>query len=110
MIEATACAREAHTQLEAVGQIQDGEIIVRLAFAECLVASSDLRSAKPVIGKAIERLYDRARSISIPEWRQSFLTRIPEHCRILELARDLRIAQLSELENYGNANCTISLV
>ena len=99
MLKATACAREAHTQLEAVGQIQDGEIIVRLAFAECLVASSDLRSAKPVIGKAIERLYDRARSISIPEWRQSFLTRIPEHCRILELARDLGIAQLSELEN-----------
>jgi eukaryotic-like serine/threonine-protein kinase len=99
VVEALSRAREAYTQLEALGQVQDGESTIRLALAECLAASSDLVTAKQVIEKAIEWLRKRASSIDIPDWRRSFLTRIPEHACILELARELGIAELKESDN-----------
>jgi tetratricopeptide (TPR) repeat protein len=99
IVEALSCARDAYAQLEALGQVQDGESTIRLAFAECLVASPDLVTAKQVIEKAIAWLRSRASSIDIPDWRRSFLTRIPEHARILELARELGIAEVKESDN-----------
>jgi tetratricopeptide (TPR) repeat protein len=99
IVEALSCARDAYAQLEALSQVQDGESTIRLAHAECLAASSDLVTAKQVTEKAIEWLRSRANSIDIPEWRRSFLTRIPEHARILELARELGIAELNESGN-----------
>jgi len=39
----------------------------------------------------MERLSKQAGSIDNPEWRQSFLNRIPEHRRIIELSRELGI-------------------
>jgi hypothetical protein len=97
--EALSHARGAYAQLEELGQVQDGETTIRLAFAECLIAATDLAAAKPVIEKALDRLRKQARNIAIPEWRQSFLTRIPEHCRILELARELGIVEPKESNN-----------
>jgi tetratricopeptide (TPR) repeat protein len=91
MTEAIACAREAHLQLEEVGQVEDGESIIRLAFGECLAASSDLVAARQVIAKAMQRLHKQAGSIDNLEWRRSFLDRIPEHRRIAELARELGV-------------------
>jgi tetratricopeptide (TPR) repeat protein len=90
--EALSCARDAYSQLEARGQVQDGEMPIRLAFVECLVASSDLEAAKQVLAKAVARLRKQASNIDNPEWRQSFLTRIPEHRRILELAHEFGLA------------------
>ena len=90
--EALLCARGAYAQLEAQGQVNDGEMVIRLAFAECLVGSSDLEAAKQVLAKAVARLRKQASNIDNPEWRESFLTRIPEHRRILELARELGLA------------------
>ena len=89
--EAIAYAREAYLQLEAMGQVEDGDSTIRLAYAECLAASSDLVEARQVITKAMERLSKQAGSIDNPEWRQSFLNRIPEHRRIIELSRELGI-------------------
>jgi tetratricopeptide (TPR) repeat protein len=89
--EAISYAREAYLQLEAIGQVQDGESTIRLAFAECLVASSDLAAAGQVIAKAMQRLHKQAGSIDNPEWRRSFLDRIPEHRRLAELARELGV-------------------
>ncbi len=99
IVEALAQARGAYTQLEELGQVQDGETTIRLAFAECLVASSDLAAAREVVEKAVKRLLKQASSIDISDWRQAFLTRIPEHLRILELARELGVAEWNELYN-----------
>jgi tetratricopeptide (TPR) repeat protein len=99
IVEPLSHARDAYTQLEQLGHVQDGETTIRLAFAECLVASSDLVAAKEVMEKALNRVLKQADSIDIPDWRHSFLTRIPEHRRILELARELGIAELNELDN-----------
>jgi tetratricopeptide (TPR) repeat protein len=93
--DAISCAREAYVQLEAIGQVQDGEPTIRLAFAECLVASSDLSEARQVIAKAMKRLSKQASNIDNLEWRHSFLNRIPEHRSILELARELGVASSS---------------
>jgi tetratricopeptide (TPR) repeat protein len=94
--EALPYAREAYAQLETLGQIQDGESSVRLAFAECLIAFQDLIAARKVIEKATERLRKQANSIDVPEWRRSFLERIPEHARIFALARELGISELEQ--------------
>ena len=87
--ESLSFAREAYSRLEALGQVQDGEMIIRLAFAECLMASSDLLRAKEVLKQAVERLHTQAANIDNPEWRQSYLDRIPEHRSIIELAGQL---------------------
>jgi tetratricopeptide (TPR) repeat protein len=89
--EAMSSAREAYAQLDALGQVQDGEPTIRLAYAECLATSSDLAVARQVITKALDRLSKQAGSIDNPEWRRSFLERIPEHRRIAELARELGV-------------------
>lgn len=99
IVVALSYARDAYVQLEALGQVQDGESTIRLALAECLAASSDLVTAKQVIEKAIEWLRKRASDIEIPDWRRSFLTRIPEHTCIVELAHELGIAELKESGN-----------
>jgi tetratricopeptide (TPR) repeat protein len=98
-VEALSWAQNAYTRLETLGQVQDGEPTIRLALAECLVASSDLAAAKEVIGKAVERLCKQAGNIDKPEWRQSFLTRIPERRRILEVARELGLSELGLLDS-----------
>ena len=92
--EAILCARDAYEQLEALGQVQDGEAIIRLAYAECLVTSCDLMAAKQVVAKALRRLRKQASTVDNSEWRRSFLTSIPEHHRIDELARELGIVEL----------------
>ena len=68
---------------------------IRLAFAECLVASSDLQTASQVVAKAMDRLRKQAHNIDNPEWRQSFLTQIPDHRRITELACELGVPELA---------------
>ncbi len=43
--------------------------------------------ARGAVGVAAERLRQRAARISDPGWRQSFLERVPDNARLLELAR-----------------------
>jgi serine/threonine protein kinase/tetratricopeptide (TPR) repeat protein len=95
IVEALAHAREAYGHLETLGQVDDGEMTIRLAFAECLVASSDLQTASQVVAKAMDRLRKQAHNIDNPEWRQSFLTQIPDHRRITELACELGVPELA---------------
>ncbi len=98
--EALLCAREAHSCLDVLGQVQDGEATVRLALAECLMASSDFSAAKEVIGKAVGRLRMQATNIDNSDWRASFLARIPEHKRTVELAHQLlSTAELKVLDS-----------
>jgi serine/threonine protein kinase/tetratricopeptide (TPR) repeat protein len=97
--EALSLAREAFSQLELIGRVQDGEAVIRLVFAECLIASSEVETAKQVIEKSVKRLRIQVASIHNPEWRRSFLTRIPEHARTLEIAHEMGTANSVELED-----------
>jgi serine/threonine protein kinase/tetratricopeptide (TPR) repeat protein len=83
--EALAAATEAHGLLESAGWVEDGEALIRLVYAECLLAAGSKGTAAHVLDKAVHRLDDRAAAIEKPEWRAAFL-RLPEHARTLELA------------------------
>jgi thioredoxin-like negative regulator of GroEL len=87
--EALPSARDAYAQLEALGIVDDGEATIRLALAECLIAAGDRLAARQILDKAASRILASAEAIEDPVVRESFLTRLPEHRRILELAREL---------------------
>jgi eukaryotic-like serine/threonine-protein kinase len=89
--EALAHAREAHAQLEKMGSVDDGEATIRLALAECLLAAGDRDAAREATTKAAAWLRDRADKIDHAPYRESFLSRIPEHRRILDLAREFGV-------------------
>ena len=87
--EALLNARDAYAELERMGLVDDGDATIRLALVECLIATGDRLAASDVLDKATRRILAAAETIDDPAIRQSFLTRIPEHRRILELAREL---------------------
>jgi tetratricopeptide (TPR) repeat protein len=89
--EALPFARDAFSQLESMGMVDDGEATIRLALAECLVATGDQAAAQDAVASAAQWLRTRAETIDDPAMRESFLTRIPEHGRILELSREFEI-------------------
>jgi tetratricopeptide (TPR) repeat protein len=83
--EALQHAREAYGLLESLGAVDDGEATVRLALAECLLATDDRLAAQQILHQAAKRVLSQAKSIEDPAIRESFLTRFPEHRRIIEL-------------------------
>jgi tetratricopeptide (TPR) repeat protein len=87
--EAVLNAQDAYSQLERLGVVDDGEATIRLALAECLVAAGDTQAARGILDKASGRILSSAEAIEDPAIRESFLTRIPEHRRILEFAREI---------------------
>jgi eukaryotic-like serine/threonine-protein kinase len=89
--EALANAREAQTALEAMGAVDDGESTIRLALAECVAATGDPCSAQQAVAAAAHWLAACADKIDDPTLRESFLTRIPEHRRIQDLARQFGV-------------------
>jgi eukaryotic-like serine/threonine-protein kinase len=89
--EALPLARDAFAQLESLVVVDDGEATIRLALAECLVATGDQPAAHKAVSKTAQWLHTRAETIDDPAMRESFLTRIPEHRRILDLARALGV-------------------
>ena len=91
--EALRSAREAYGQLERLGVVDDGEATIRLALAECLIAAGDMLAAHEVLDKAATRILASAEATDDPALRESFLARIPEHRRILELARELAVSK-----------------
>jgi serine/threonine protein kinase/tetratricopeptide (TPR) repeat protein len=98
VVEALHLAEHAHAGLETVGTVQDGEATIRLAYAECLLAVSRRQDARIVLAKAIDRLRGKARTIESPEWRRSFLLRIPEHKGIVELAESVELVSDEDLD------------
>jgi ATP/maltotriose-dependent transcriptional regulator MalT len=89
--EAKSLGLRAYDELVALGEVLDGEAIIRLAHAECLAASHEPELAGAVLRSAAEWLGKRANAIANPDWRKDFLNRIPEHCRILKLAQEIGI-------------------
>ena len=88
LAEALPNARDAFAQLEILRIVDDGEATIRLALAECLVAAGDQPAAHEAVATTTQWLRTRAETIDDPAMREAFLTRIPEHRRILELARE----------------------
>ncbi len=83
--EALSTARAAFDAFRA-GPIDEGEAIIRLAWAEALRASGDEPAALAAITDARAALEARAARMPDEAMRASFLTAIPEHARTFELA------------------------
>jgi hypothetical protein len=79
-------AREAHTALERMGEIEKGESVVRLTYAEALAAAGEQVEARAALVVARERLLARAERVADLDWRQRFLHEVPVNARILALA------------------------
>jgi hypothetical protein len=84
--DALADAEEAFTVLFDLGGIEEGEALVRLAYAEALLATHRDREARAVLAEARERLEERAERISDEALRADFLSAVPENARTLELS------------------------
>lgn len=89
---ALAVAVEAVGELEALAGMEEGEALVRLAHAEARVAAGDVDAARSAIAVARRHLLERAAKISDRGWRASFLERVPEHARTMELAAELGVS------------------
>ncbi|WP_437994014.1 serine/threonine-protein kinase [Sorangium sp. So ce145] len=84
---ALGAARAAFGELAALGSLEEGESLVRLAYAEALAASGAHGEAAAVLSEARELLLARARRIADPRRRERFLTAVPENARIVRGAR-----------------------
>ncbi|WP_437728524.1 serine/threonine-protein kinase [Sorangium sp. So ce861] len=80
---ALGAARAAFGELAALGSLEEGESLVRLAYAEALAASGAHAEAAAVLADARESLLARAQRIADPRRRERFLTAVPENARIV---------------------------
>ena len=86
--DALPLAKEAHEILLLLGSLEEGEVLVRLVYAEALLASGDIGAAHAAMAEAREKLRVQAQKISNPAWRQSFLSQVRENVRTLYLAQE----------------------
>ncbi len=84
--EALLDARRAMALFDQLGGIEEGEALVRLSYAEALEASGDHAGACAAIATARTQLLSRADKLREVAFRKSFLERVPDHARTLELA------------------------
>jgi len=82
--------RRAHDALERLGEIEEGESMVRLAFAEALEQAGQREAARRALAVAHARLLARAQRIEDPAWCHRFLHAVPVNARILALAEEWR--------------------
>ena len=75
-------ARDAHLALERLGEIEEGESMVRLTYAEALAAAGEQDQADAALATARERLLARADRVADPGWRHRFLHEVPVNARI----------------------------
>jgi hypothetical protein len=85
--EALAAAQESVNLLAALGDVEEGAELARLAYAEGLHATGREEAARTAIAAARTELLARAEKISAPALRASFLEKVPENARTLDLAR-----------------------
>jgi tetratricopeptide (TPR) repeat protein len=85
--EASVVAHEAYYgALESLGTMGECETVVRLAYAECLLAARDIEAARGVLLCARERLLVRAAGLGPRCDRAAFCTRVPYNFETLRLA------------------------
>ncbi|WP_437308267.1 hypothetical protein [Sorangium sp. So ce388] len=85
--EALAEARAALALLGSLGKVEEGEALARLVLAEALFATGDLPAARAAIAHARAVLLEAAARLDDAGRRESFLRRVEENARTLELAR-----------------------
>ena len=85
--EALIAAHDAKRLLDQTGGVEEGEALVRVVYAEALAHAGDQDAARAAIKEARDRLHVRASWLHDATLRDSFLTRVPENARTLELAR-----------------------
>jgi eukaryotic-like serine/threonine-protein kinase len=86
--DATAAAERGWALLESCGgRTEEGEATIRLARAEALAAAGRARDARAAIVSAADRLLERAATSEDPDQRKSFLGRVRDHARTLQLRR-----------------------
>ena len=83
-----AAASEAHAALERLGEIEEGESMVRLTYAEALAAAGLEVEARAALAVARQRLLARADRVADLGWRHRFLHEVPVNARILALAAE----------------------
>lgn len=88
---AEAPARDALELLEQLGGVEEGEAYIRLAYAESLEALGDEAGAKRAVADARVRILERTAMIQDPHWKNTFLEKVRENVRTLELARSLHV-------------------
>jgi serine/threonine protein kinase len=84
-MESFMAASQAMELLQFVGGA-DGEARIRLAYALALSALGHREAASTACVDGRDRILERASRISDESWRRSFLERVPEHARTLDLA------------------------
>jgi eukaryotic-like serine/threonine-protein kinase len=85
--EASVVAHEAYYgALQGMGSMGDCETVVRLAYAESLLAAQDIEAAQQVLLRARERLLVRATNLSPRADAQAFCKHVPHNAHILRLA------------------------
>jgi ATP/maltotriose-dependent transcriptional regulator MalT len=85
--EALQSGQEAMALLDALGSSLFFDALVRLMIAETRMATGDEAGARAALRAARDRLLERAERITDAHTRESFLTRLPDNARTLELAR-----------------------
>jgi tetratricopeptide (TPR) repeat protein len=88
---AVAAAHEAYGLLESLGGLDEGEGLVRLAWAEALEAAGRLEEARAVVTVALARLAELGKKLD-DTLRASFLGRVPEHAALCALAVKLGVS------------------
>jgi tetratricopeptide (TPR) repeat protein len=87
--EALEQATESKKIFDGLGGIEEGEALIRLAWAEALEANGRAAEARAAIAEARSRCLARAEHITDPDVRRAFLRNVPENVRTLELAEKL---------------------
>ncbi len=87
--EALATAEQAMKVLRELGRMTEGEALVRLSYAEALLARGDKGRAREVIREAGAKLTAQADKIRDAALRRSFLENDPVNARTLALANEL---------------------
>lgn len=91
--EAFASAHEATLLLDGLGSSKYSEALVRLMNAETKMAVGDEAGARAGIRTARDRVLERASRITDVSMRHSFLTRVADNVRTLELAQQWGVCE-----------------
>ncbi|HEU5055511.1 MAG TPA: AAA family ATPase, partial [Kofleriaceae bacterium] len=83
---ARRAAEEAHQLLERLGFLEDGEVLVRLAWAEALWSSGERSAARGAVADGCGTISRRLAGLERVELRAAFRTRVWETARLLARA------------------------
>jgi tetratricopeptide (TPR) repeat protein len=87
--EALRAANRAMAQLQLLGDVNEGEALVRVTYAEALRAAGQPRAAAEAIRAAQQRLEARAAALGDPRFRECFLASEESSLRTAALYREL---------------------